>query len=104
LAANLTPVSLTAVANFPPVNNTNGTRVNDTGVKFAAGIIDTRGCTLTCEYLCKFSKTFEMTLMLFSGAWGKIIHEKNLKKKCMYVCMYVFGKDLKEWGHLTNPS
>jgi hypothetical protein len=29
--------------------------------------------------LREFSKKFEMTLMLFSGAWGKMIHEKNLK-------------------------
>jgi hypothetical protein len=26
-------------------------------------------------------KKFEMTLVLFSGAWGKIIHEKNLEQK-----------------------
>jgi hypothetical protein len=38
-------------------------------------------CTLTYEYLREFSKKFEMTLMLFSGAWGKVIHEKNLKQK-----------------------
>jgi hypothetical protein len=24
-------------------------------------------CTLTCEYLCKFSKKFAITLMLFQG-------------------------------------
>jgi hypothetical protein len=24
-----------------------------------------------------FEKKFEMTLMLFSGAWGKMIHEKT---------------------------
>jgi hypothetical protein len=49
----------------------------DTGGKFAAGVVDTGGrwCTFT------FSKKFEMTLMLFSGAWGKIIHEENLKHK-----------------------
>jgi hypothetical protein len=40
-----------------------------------------RWCTLTYEYLREFSKKFEMTLMLFSGAWGKVIHEKNLKQK-----------------------
>ncbi len=28
-----------------------------------------------------FFKKLEMTLMLFSGAWGKMIHEKNLKQK-----------------------
>jgi hypothetical protein len=36
---------------------------------------------LTCEYLCEFSKTFEMTLMLFSGAWGNMIQGKNLNTK-----------------------
>jgi hypothetical protein len=80
------------------------TGVIDTGGKFAAGVVDTVGnfppasmapanlpwvslipaailspvsLTLTCEYLCEFSKKFEMTLMLFSGAWGKVIHEKT---------------------------
>jgi hypothetical protein len=32
---------------------------------------------LTCKYLREFSKKFEMTLMLFSGALGKMIHEKT---------------------------
>jgi hypothetical protein len=85
------------------VNNTRGTvgkisaGVIDTGVKFAAGVVDTSGnlppvsltpvanlhrwCTLTCEYLREFSKKFEMILMLLSGAWGKVIHEKNLRQK-----------------------
>jgi hypothetical protein len=36
---------------------------------------------LTCEYLREFSKKFEMILMLLSGAWGKVIHEKNLTSK-----------------------
>jgi hypothetical protein len=60
----------------------------DTGGKFTAGVVDTAdnfatggkfhtGRTLTCE----FSKKFKMTLMLFSGAWGKVIHGKNLKQK-----------------------
>ncbi len=38
-------------------------------------------CTLTCEYLRKFLKKFLMALKLFSGAWGKIIHEKTWSKK-----------------------
>ncbi len=40
-------------------------------------------CTLTCEYLNEFLKKFEMTLMLhvFSGGWGMMIHELNLKQK-----------------------
>jgi hypothetical protein len=48
-----------------------------------AELVDTGGnfASLTCEYLREFSKKFEMTQMLFSGAWGKVIHEKNLKQK-----------------------
>jgi hypothetical protein len=61
--------------------------------KFAAGVVDTGGnlppvanfrhrwCALTCENLREFLKKFEMILMLISGAWGKVIHEKNLKQK-----------------------
>jgi hypothetical protein len=29
----------------------------------------------------RISEKFEMILMLLSGAWGKVIHEKNLKQK-----------------------
>jgi hypothetical protein len=28
-----------------------------------------------------FSKKFETALMVYSGAWGKLIHEKNQKSK-----------------------
>jgi hypothetical protein len=59
-AADLPPVSLTTVANFQQQH---------------------RWCILTCKYLQKISKKFEMTPMLFSEAWGKMIHEKNLKQK-----------------------
>jgi hypothetical protein len=38
-------------------------------------------CSLICKYLCDFQKKIEITLVLFSGAWGKMIHEKNLKQK-----------------------
>ncbi len=36
---------------------------------------------LGCEYLHKFLKKYETALMGFSGAWGKLIHEKNQKSK-----------------------
>jgi hypothetical protein len=48
---------------------------------FATGVNDTGGAPRPCEYLCEFSEKFEMILMLLSGAWGKVIHEKNLKQK-----------------------
>jgi hypothetical protein len=37
--------------------------------------------TLSCEYLREFSKKFETGLLVYSGAWGKLIHEKNQKSK-----------------------
>ncbi len=54
-------------------------------------------CTLTCEYLRKFSKKFETALMVYSGAWGKLIHEKNRSRKSrdsvpLKVCTW-------EWYH-----
>ncbi len=90
----------------------------DTGGKLATGVNNTRGtggkichrcrwyrchwhrwqichrcrwhrwCTLTCKYLREFSKKFEMILMLLSGAWGKVIHEKNLKQKISWHCPF----------------
>jgi hypothetical protein len=36
-------------------------------------------CTLSYEYLREFSKKFETALMVFSGVWEKLIHEKNQK-------------------------
>jgi hypothetical protein len=46
----------------------------------ATGAVDSGG-DLTCEYLCKFLKKIEITQVLFFGAWGKMIHDKNLKQK-----------------------
>jgi hypothetical protein len=34
-------------------------------------------CTLSREYLREFSKKFEMAVTIYSGAWGKLIHEKK---------------------------
>ncbi len=45
-------------------------------------------CTLNCEYLREFSKKFEMILVLLSGDWGKLIHEKNLKQKISWYCPF----------------
>jgi hypothetical protein len=33
------------------------------------------------EPLSKFSKKFEMALMAYSGAWGKLIHDKKTKSR-----------------------
>jgi hypothetical protein len=61
---------MTPVANLPPVSTTEGELV----AKFATGVVDTGGAP-------EFSKKFEMILTLLSGAWGKVIHEKNQKQK-----------------------
>ncbi len=36
-----------------------------------------RWCTLSREYLREFSKKFEMAVVVYSDAWGKLIHEKK---------------------------
>ncbi len=76
----LPPVSMTPVANLPPVSLI--------PVAICHRCQRQRWCTLTCEYLREFSKKFEMILMLLSGAWGKVIHEKNLKQKISWHCPF----------------
>jgi hypothetical protein len=44
--------------------------------------------TLSCEYLREFSKKFETILMEYSGARGKLIHEKNQKQKISWHCPF----------------
>jgi hypothetical protein len=48
-----------------------------------------RWSTLSCEYLRKFSKKFETALMVYSRAWGKLIHEKNQKSKISWHCPFI---------------
>jgi hypothetical protein len=51
------------------------TGVVDTGGNFSAGVVDTSG------KLPPVSKKFKAVLMGYSGAGGKLIHEKNQKQK-----------------------
>ncbi len=55
-----------------------------------------RWWTLSCEYLRKFSKKFEMTLMVYSGAWEKLIHLKNQRSKIS--CHFPF-KSMLSYEH-----
>ncbi len=48
-------------------------------------------CTLACEYLREFSKNFKTVLMWYSGAGGKLIHEKNRKQKISWHCPLKVG-------------
>ncbi len=91
--------------------------INDTGGKFATGINNTSEtggkicrrchwyrwqicrrcrwyrwlcwwCTLTCRYLCELSTKFETVLMEYSGAGGKLIHEKYQRQKISWHCPF----------------
>ncbi len=44
--------------------------------------------TLSCEYLRDFWKIFEMVLMGYSGAGGKLIHKKTKSKKISWHCPF----------------
>jgi hypothetical protein len=55
-----------------------------TSIKFFAGVIDTAEqfiAGVIREYLRKFSKKFKTAPMEYLGAWGTLIHERNLKSK-----------------------
>ena len=47
---------------------------------------------MSWEYLREFSKKFEMALVVYSGAWGKLIHKKpeveNLEALSLYALYY----------------
>jgi hypothetical protein len=55
-----------------------------TGVNATSG----KECILSCKYLRAFLKKFETAQMAYSGAWGKLIHEKNLKRKISWHCPF----------------
>jgi hypothetical protein len=57
------------------------TGVIHTGCKFATGVIDTNGTHCLVNFSANIKKKIETTLILFSGAWGKMIHEKKLSEK-----------------------
>ncbi len=57
---------------------------------FATGVHDTGGrwCTLRCEDLFEFSNKFETALIVYSGAYEKLIHEKTLKLEISWHCPF----------------
>ncbi len=91
------PASTTPAANLLP----NFASVVDTGGKFASGVNDTGGkfakiikifqfedfCHLP-PVSCEFSKKFETALLVYSGAWGKLIHEKKQKSEISWHCPF----------------
>ncbi len=67
------------------INNNNS---SETGGKMCRRCRWYRWCTLTCEYLREFSKRFETVLQEYSGAGGKLIHQKNQKQKISWHCPF----------------
>ncbi len=63
--------------------------VVDTGSNFAAGVVDTGGkfatggAPLLANISGNFRKKFETVQMVYSGAGGKLIHEKTRSKKSL---------------------
>ncbi len=51
------------------------TGVVDAGGKFATGVVDTGGAP-DLQISPQIFEKIKITLMLFSGAWRKVIHEK----------------------------
>ncbi len=47
-----------------------------------------RWWTLSCEYLREFSKKFQTALMVYSGAWRKLNHEKTRSRKISWHCPF----------------
>ncbi len=60
--------------------------------------------TLSCEYLREFSKKFETALLVYSGAWGKLIHEKKQKSKISWHCPFKGLKFFNPYSILGNFS
>ncbi len=94
-AANLPPASLTPVANLPQVSTTLvklvakfAAGVVDTCGKLAAGVVGTGSQPWSANISANFRKKFEMALTVYSGAWGKMIHDKNQKQKISWHCPF----------------
>ncbi len=64
-----------------------------------------RWCTLSCEYSCEFSKKFEIAFVGYSGAWGKLIHEKSWSLKSRGIAPLIIKRNRKatsskdHWNH-----
>jgi hypothetical protein len=72
---------------------------------FANGVIDTGGAPSLANISANFQK---ITLLLFLGAWVKVIHEKNLKQKSrdtVPLIAYLIGKGVRHraGGVLSQP-
>jgi hypothetical protein len=78
-------VSFTPGANLPPVSFN---ITSEIGGKIWRLCCWYQWCTLTCKYLHEFRKKFKPVLFEYSGAKGKLIHEKNQKQKISWHCPF----------------
>ncbi len=82
LQNNLSAMSFRLFGYFPM------TKINDTGDKFFAGVVDTAEQFYSFYSLANisvnFAKKFKTAPMEYLGAWGTLIHEKNLKSKISF--------------------
>ncbi len=66
------------------INNT-----SETGSKFANGVIDTGDAPWLANISANFRKNLKQTVQMgYSGAGGKLIHEKNQKQKISRHCPF----------------
>jgi hypothetical protein len=74
-------VSTTPVANLPPVSTTSAVN-NGNNIRLQTPENELEGKNLYVCFLSypKVTKKFEMVLMEYSVAGGKLIHEKNQKQ------------------------
>ncbi len=72
------------MANLPPVSTTLGKLV----AKFALGVVDTGGKPWFANISASFRKNLKTVIMGYSGAGGKLIHEKNQKQKISWHCPF----------------
>jgi hypothetical protein len=61
---------------------------SENGGKFGTGVVDTGGAPWLANIFANFRKKFETVLMGYSGAEGKLIHEKNQRQKISWHCPF----------------
>jgi len=72
---------------------------------YMPAVSTTAWCTLSCEYI----REFETDLIGYSGSWGILIHENNLKSKISWPCpfkrFFCFSRTLILYKiYFTEPS
>jgi hypothetical protein len=61
-------------------------------------------CRFELRIFCAFLNKFETALMGYSGAWGELIHEKNLKLKISWHCPFKLPFACKKIVQSKNRS